>query len=121
MSHQAAATKVIAELLQKLDEYNAVLTRWRASRLYVQHGSFEYEGQVFPPAWVSVTPEYVSRNHDLSDCKDPQAIFYMDENFVFHPVKLGSVIRREANDNALEYADIVANCQVVGSVTFTDH
>lgn len=75
-----------------------------------------------------VTEHQISRAIDMSDIDDDfaKSWFYVGDDGVLHPVTVG---RQERFDDAngqiynFEYAasDLIANGEVIGNVTYTDH
>lgn len=84
-----------------------------------------YDGK---PYVHKITEEQISRRVDMSDCEDDDgssSYFWLGDDGILHPVTFGGMERfaDQYDDNAFHFAasDMIANGQVVGSVTYTDH
>lgn len=120
------------ELLTRKAMDDDYLDRCRHSRFY----RWDANSESLPPSMVSITEDQVSNAFDLSDCceeDDVPSFFWLDDDGKFHPVTAsnsGSNINEAGLD---EYYDenpntifswtgnLLANNQVVGTVTYTDH
>lgn len=74
-----------------------------------------------------ITERQISQAVDMADCYDEDNqesnLFYLGDDLVLHEVTIGPQCRFDNSEDSFEFAasDIIANGQVVGSVTYTDH
>jgi hypothetical protein len=119
------------ELLQKYEREQKYHNSLASSRFYMKLPANSTENA--PARLISVPESRISMEFDMADCCDPCEFLWMDDDFNFHPVSCrnpGSGMSMGAADewqqenprSVLSWGgDLIANGQIVGSVTFTDH